>query len=752
MSTRSPYGLNEYRINYRWTVVAATLLFLVLFYRFFLLQIVRGGEYRQTQVSSSSSTERLPARRGTIMDRNGVILAHNVPTHDLVMRPLSVRNPQKTEELLRNLLKLSDEEDEHLRELVRVALDQKHRHPEVTIRRDLVSDHCPFDSARLKSLEPKKKTLWCSQCGDSFEPIHGGARRCEHDHGKKLKWNDQRTGAMCAHGTQYVSGTACPHDGAALRERTWSQQCPVCARTFNNEKAVIEANLYRMRGLKVKTSLRRVYPYGKLMAHLVGYMNQVTQRDLDHFGEEYSPGDRIGRAGAERSFEEQLHGTWGARYTIADRPSEDSPIIERSDPDRPDVPLVDGVNIRLTIDVELQELLRQAMRYHRSGAAVVLHIETGQVLAAYSKPTFDPNVWSGRLSRDVYRAVTSSPYSPLLNKALTAYAPGSVYKLVTAVAALNEHLTNFRTEINCPGYFKYGGRKFRCHNRTGHGSLDLVHAMSRSCDIFFYQMGEQLGMDLMHDYAVRYFGFGLPTGIEIAESEGIVPTKAWHVERDGTWMPGFTVSTAVGQKDVRTTPLQIARSYAAFADGGKLKTSHIIKQIESADGEVLHAPSPRIVANLPLSEDELAGLAEGFWRAVNDENGTAFSSRIDTVEVSGKTGTAEAAESKPGVSEDVAIWLADDHAWFAGYAPTRKPEISVAVFLDHGGSGGKSAAPVAMKIIKGYFSRSHGSTISRDHLPNPIVGAGAQNQLTPEPTPTPTPNPTPNPNPPVHNH
>jgi len=236
-------------------------------------------------------------------------------------------------------------------------------------------------------------------------------------------------------------------------------------------------------------------------------------------------------------------------------------------------------------------------------------------------------------------------------------------------------------------------------------------------------MGEQLGMDLLHDYATRYFGYGQPTGIEVYESVGVVPTKAWHIKRDGTWMPGFTVSTAVGQKDIRATPLQVARSYAAFADGGKLKTSHIVHRIESVDGQVLQAPTARVVATLPVSEDEIAGLGEGFWRAVNDEHGTAFDSRINDVEVSGKTGTAEAAERKAGVTEDVAIWLAEDHAWFAGYAPTRKPEISVAVFLEHAGSGGKAAAPVAMKIIEGYFSqRSAVPTPSAG--PNPIVNPG----------------------------
>ncbi len=313
----------------------------------------------------------------------------------------------------------------------------------------------------------------------------------------------------------------------------------------------------------------------------------------------------------------------------------------------------------------------------------------------------------------------------MIDKSLTAYAPGSVYKLVTAAAGLHMLKTDFSREIMCKGYYEYGGRRFRCHNRTGHGPLDLIHAMSRSCDIFFYRLGEELGMETLHEYATKYFGFGQPTGIEIAESVGVVPNKDWHRKRDRAWMPGFTLSTAVGQKDARNTPLQVARAYAAFANGGDLRTTHVVKQLEDLDGNVLRVTRPRIEARIPLTADEMARLNDSFWRVVNDEHGTAFDARMDGMEVSGKTGTAEAAESKPGVSEEVALWLKDHHAWFAGYAPSRKPEISVAVFLDHGHSGGKAAAPVAMKIFKGYFTLRARDFAAVDEpeepLPNPIT-------------------------------
>ncbi len=732
MATRTPAGLVEYRTHYRWAVVAITGLFLALLSRFFLLQIVRGGEYRQDQLSSQQRSERIPAQRGLILDRNGVVLATDVETHDLVMRPLRVRNPERTIELLRRLLHLNDEDDAHLRELVSIGLEQKERYAEIVIRRDLVSHHSPVASVKLEVLDPPKKTLWCSQCGRNFDQVDESARTCPRNRRHKLRWNEHRTGAVCKnHGIEFTAGTACPHDGAVLRQRSYTLRCPETGTYYNNEKAVIDAHLYEMVGFEIRSSRRRVYPYRNVLAHVTGYMNQVNRKDLDRHGDTYAPGDRIGRSGTERALEKELRGTWGRRNYRLDRRYKGGPVLELPDPKRPDVPVIDGTTVRLTIDVELQRIVQKAMRYHRSGAAVVLDVHTGEILAMYSRPSFDPNLWSGRLTAAAYRAAKANPYSPMLNKALTAYAPGSVYKLVTAVAAVDLGKADLIREIQCKGYYEFGGRRFRCHNRFGHGPQDLIHAMSRSCDIYFYRVGEEMGMEQLYEYATRDFGFGRETGIEIAESVGVVPNKDWHRRQDRVWMPGFTLSTAVGQKDVRSTPLQVTRAFAGFANGGELKTTHILKQLEDRKGNVVRVVRPRVVTRYPMTAETAAGLGDSFWRVVNDEHGTAFGARMDGIEVSGKTGTAEAAEHKAGVSEDVAIWLKDDHAWFTGYAPSRKPEIAVTVFLDHGHSGGKAAAPVAMKIFKGYFSRRTSAfpldpPREDEALPNPITAEPPQ--------------------------
>jgi penicillin-binding protein 2 len=695
-------------------------LFLTLLFRFFILQIMRGGDYRKDQVRSSQRTERLAARRGKVLDRNGNVLAENVETYDLMLYPARVKDPDAVAEKLRQLLWLNDEEDAHLRELIRIGIENKRRYGEVTIRRDLISDYCPDGLAKLDDLNEPITVLWSRQNGKSYRRVEAEETRCPHDRERRLKWNRHGTGAVCSDGVEYVSGTSDPEDGSILVQRSFTSQCPTNGRWYNNERAIVEAHLYEIPGVKVKRGLRRVYPYGRLLAHVVGYMNQVTRADIDKAEDgAYRPGDRIGRTGIEKVLETELRGTWGTRNVLRDRLAPGQPANERSDPDRPDVPVSDGLTARLSIDIELQRMVKRAMRWHRSGAAVVVNVPRGEVLAMYSKPTFDPNAWSGRLSREEFRSVQRNPYSPMLNKAITAYAPGSVYKLITATAGIVEERTDFRRIVGCRGFYEYGGRKFRCHNRHGHGDLDLVHAMSRSCDIFFYRLGEELGMDELHAYASKYFGLGQLTGVELPESDGLSPTKRWHRDHGG-WMPGFTISTAVGQKDVRASPLQIARAYVGFAGQGELKTVHVLKQLEDTDGNALRVVRPTIEATLPLTEDERAALAEGFWRAVNDEHGTAFQARLDGVEVAGKTGTAEAAESKPGVEPDIAKWFKQDHAWFAGYAPARAPEVVVVVFLEHGTSGGKAAAPVAMRIFKDYFSLRDPAEVNVEPLPNPI--------------------------------
>jgi len=722
MAVRSPAGLVEYRAQYRWAVIVFTVFFLILLGRFLFLQIVHGDEYRRKQDESRLRTTRVEARRGRILDRNGKVLAFNVETHDLVMMPSQVKNPDQSVERLRRLLWLNDEETEQLREIVKVGMETPGRYDRVTVRKDLANEYCPFDSTKLEALDAPVERLWCSQCGSDYEAVDSSAHRCPDNPRRRLVWNKDHTGAHCDKGSkEYVSGTACPHDGSPLKKRNYILRCSECSRQFNNEKAIIEPYLYEMPGFQVDTRLRRVYPHRNLVAHVTGYMAQVNRKDLDRHPERYVERDRIGRVGAERAFERELRGTWGKRYRILEPIEDGGPLVELPVPEREDEPMINGATVRLTLDLELQQMVRRAMRYQRSGAAVVMHVATGDVLAMYSVPSYDPNEWSGRLSREVYRATINNPYSPMINKAVTSYAPGSVYKVAPVVAGLDNGVVDVTTEIDCKGGYEFGGRRFRCHDRIGHGPVNYVQALSKSCDVYFYWLGEQLGMDTLHAYATKYFGFGQSTGIGIGESSGIVPNKDWHRRNERVWMPGFTLSTAVGQKDVRATPLQVARAFIPMANGGELIEARIVRQFEDVHGNVIRAMTRESTGRIPVSEEDMARMQEGLWRVVNDENGTAFNARLDGLEIAGKTGTAEAAESKPGVSDEIKRWLLDDHAWFVGYAPARNPEIVVCVFLEHGHSGSKAAAPVATRIFKSYFQQYGTGSDSYSGVKNPIT-------------------------------
>jgi len=725
MAVRSPAGLVEYRAQYRWAVIVFTLFFLLLFGRFLFLQIIHGDEYRRRQDESRLRTTRVEARRGRILDRNGKVLAFDVETHDLVLAPSQVKFADQSAERLRRLLWLNDEEAEQLREIVNVGLETPGRYDKVVVRKDLANEYCPFDSTKLQPLVTPEERLWCSQCGRDFDEVDSGEHRCPENSRRRLIWNQDHTGAHCDKGTkEYVSGTACPHDGAPLRKRKYILRCGECSRQFNNEKAIIEPYLYEMPGFRIDTRLRRVYPQRNLVAHVTGYMAEVNRKDLERHPERYVERDRIGRAGVERAFERELRGTWGKRFRILEALEDGGPLVALPAPDRDDEPMLNGATVRLTLDLELQESVRKAMRYQRSGAAVVMHVATGDVLAMYSTPSYDPNEWSGRLSREVYRATLNNPYSPMINKSVTAYAPGSVYKVVPVIAGLANGVVDVNTEVVCKGAYEFGGRRFRCHDRIGHGPMNYVHALSQSCDVYFYWLGEQLGMDTLHAYATKFFGFGGSTGIGIGESTGVVPNKDWHRRNERVWMPGFTLSTAVGQKDVRATPLQVARAFVAMANKGELIEARIVRQFEDVQGNVIRAMTREMTERIPRTDEDMMRIQEGLWRVVNDENGTAFNARIDGLEVAGKTGTAEAAESKSGVSDEVQRWLKDDHAWFVGYAPARNPEIVVCVFLEHGHSGSKAAAPVAARIFKSYFAHYGTALPSEEVSPNPITGQG----------------------------
>ena len=471
----------------------------------------------------------------------------------------------------------------------------------------------------------------------------------------------------------------------------------------------LQGELFRFPGLDIRTKQMRRYPEGYLTSHLVGYVNEVNLRDLTRWPNHYMTRDLIGRTGLERALEGILRGKKGVELfvkTAAGRrvASEEFNYLftdvksERSKP---------GHTVTLTIDKRVQTVVARAFGgyWRRSGASVVMEVKTGRILAMYSKPGFDPNDWAGRLSTERFLTYKNNPYSPMLNKTVRAFAPGSVYKVVTMVAALTEGLITKDTKHTCNGVYEYAKRPFKCHGK--HGELDLMEAIKVSCDVYFYKIGEALGMERLAKYA-RMFGFGEKTGVELPEHPGRVPTQRHHEQR-GTWQPGIVLSTAIGQGDVFATPLQVATVFAALANGGTLYRPTLLRNLIDRKGNIIKVFHPEPRRSIGVKAEYLKLVNDSLYKVVNEEGGGVYDSRLEGLFFAGKTGTAEAKETRPGVT-DIRFkkWLLEDHAWFVGYAPVADPEIVVVVLVEHGGFGSKQAAPIAQQIFRGYFNLKSG--------------------------------------------
>ncbi len=474
-----------------------------------------------------------------------------------------------------------------------------------------------------------------------------------------------------------------------------------------DQLALLETHKLDLPGVHISASSRRYYPFRGTGAHLIGYLNEITGDELrKRVGRGYRPGDYVGRKGIERQYEQLLRGKDGKERVVVNAKG-----IQRAHAETKDflgeatrTEPIPGRSVILTVDMKLERIIEQALGPFDSGAVVATDPRNGQVLAMVSKPSFDPNVWTGRLTPEVKESIDSNPFKPMIDKSIWSYFPGSTYKVVTALAALQEGLVTPETEVECRGYYSFGRRLFRCWNRGGHGDVNLKRALAESCDVYFYRVGEQLGMENLARYA-RELGFGSKTGLFTNESPGLVPTKEWHERnsREG-FQHGFTLSTAVGQGDTRTTPLQLSMAYAAIANGGNLYYPQVVQRIESATGQTLIEYPPRIRHRLPFRQEYLSLVMDGLRAAVEEEGGTSYHARLEDIPVAGKTGTAQVRGLGPRPEgNQETLRQHSDHAWFTAVSPVEEPLIAITIFLEHAGSGGKHAAPVAMKIIERYY-------------------------------------------------
>jgi penicillin-binding protein 2 len=471
------------------------------------------------------------------------------------------------------------------------------------------------------------------------------------------------------------------------------------------------AQAFDLPGVDVQATPHRSYRFGALGGHLIGYMNEVGPDELKRLNEEltksetkqgpYLLGDYVGRRGLERRFERELRGVDGKQRVPVDakgRLKEDSDLIAE---DQRLVPAEPGHNLVLSIDWRLQEFAEKTFPA-TAGAVIAMEAKTGFLLALVDRPSPDPNKMSGRISAAELATIYSDPLEPELFRAIQQhYHPGSTFKAVTAIAALEEGVYRPGSSIFCPGYFRMGSMRWRCDKDSGHGPVDFTHALGASCDVFFYNAGAQLGADAIAKWA-RAVGFGRPTGFDVAgEVPGVVPDVAWHDRAiAGGYQRGMAVNLSIGQGDVNVTPMQQLVFYGALASGVLWKPQ-VVLRIEDVNGKVLREFAPVDRGRLPIQKSTRDVVMKGLLAAVNEPFGTGWWSRLKEVTMAGKTGTAQVVKmgARRLKAEQVG-YFQRDHAWFAAFAPAEDPEIVVVVLNEHSGFGASKAAPTASALVK----------------------------------------------------
>ena len=474
-----------------------------------------------------------------------------------------------------------------------------------------------------------------------------------------------------------------------------------------DQLAAIETHLAELPALDIVTVPLRDYPYATLGAHLIGYLNEVNEADLRTAGDPgaYRPGDRIGRNGLEKRYEALLKGSRGFRRVVVDARGR---ALDGARPDSLDVEMlrkpVPGHDIQLTLDMRLMEAFDRAFRPHPSGAAVVVDIHTGAVRALYSKPVYDPNEMSSGLSTQRYAELTGDPFRPLIDKTIyETYFPGSTFKVFTALAALQDAVVDPAQRIECTGFIKIGRQKFRCNKR--HEWVDLYDSVVQSCNVYFWELAETVGIERINRFA-EAFGFAERTGIGVnSEAKGFLASREWYEEHYGAFRIGYTLNTAIGQGNTRVTVLQLALAYAAIANGGSLYIPQVVQNVRAPDGSLSETFQPRVRRDLGIAAQHLDLIQRSLVDVVQQEDGTAYRARNkDGVPVAGKTGTAQVVSRKGRSEESSSAWYLDrSHGWFAGFAPADDPQVAFAVLVEHGGSGGASAAPIATAVMQQYL-------------------------------------------------
>lgn len=460
--------------------------------------------------------------------------------------------------------------------------------------------------------------------------------------------------------------------------------------------SMVSLHMPELPGVDIEVGEVRTYPYTDVTAHVVGYVGPLSQADKNRAGAQLAiPGFRIGKSGIESKYDLDLRGEPGDLQLEVNARGRVVRELARKE-------AVAGKDMKLTIDIGLQQMVQKRLEEQDSASAVIMDVYTGAIYALVSHPSFDPNLFTYGINQQDWDKLNTNEHLPLLNKVLDGlYAPGSTFKIVTSLAGLDAGILDPKDLVNCPGYLDLGNHRFHCWKKGGHGPVNFVHAMAGSCDTYFYEMGRRIGIDRIHAMAKR-LGLGDKTGIDFPhERSGLVPSRAWKLARRGSsWQMGETLISSIGQGYMLATPMQLATMMARIANGGYVVRPHIVEK-DASDIVMPRAET------LGLDRKHIGVLMEALSSVVNSPLGTAHAAAAadEKLTMVGKTGTAQVrrismAERNDGVKTNDALpWKERDHALFVGAAPAAAPRYAAAVVVEHGGSGAHIAAPIVRDIL-----------------------------------------------------